>query len=125
MNLLLDTHTLLWWLDDDAALSEPARAAIADPGNTVFLSAAVVWELRIKQAIGKVDLPGDFRGVLEAQQFVELPVRADHVHGLAELPPIHRDFFDRLLVAQARAEGMTIVTRDPEIARYDVRVLAA
>lgn len=125
MNLLLDTHALLWWLNDDATLSPQARSAIADPENTVYLSAVVVWEIRIKQAIGKLGLPSDFHQVLDAQQFVDLPVTVAHAHALAELPPIHNDPFDRMLVAQAVHERMFVATRDPEIARYGVDVVAA
>ena len=125
MNLLLDTHTVLWWLSDDPALSEPARAAIADPENTVFLSAVVVWEIRIKQSIGKLDLPDDFGEVLDEQRFAELAVTVDHAHTIAELPAAHRDPFDRMLVAQAMVEHMAIVTRDRSIADYDVEVIVA
>jgi PIN domain nuclease of toxin-antitoxin system len=125
VNLLLDTHTVLWWLSDDPALSEDARAAIADPENTVFLSAVVVWEIRIKQSIGKLDLPEDFDEVLERQPFVELPVTVDHAHTISELPAVHRDPFDRMLVAQAMVERLAIVTRDESIADYDVDVIVA
>ena len=125
MNLLLDTHTVLWWLSDDPALSETARAAIADPENTVFLSAVVVWEIRIKQSIGKLDLPDDFGEVLDRQPFTELPVTVDHAHTIVELPAVHRDPFDRMLVAQAIVEHMAIVTRDQSIADYDVDVIVA
>ena len=125
MNLLLDTHTLLWWLNDEPKLAQAARAAIAEPENSVFLSAVVVWEIRIKQAIRKLDLPDDFLEVLNAQKFVELPVKVDHAHALAKLPPIHRDPFDRMLVAQATIERMSIATRDPAIAEYGVNVVAA
>jgi len=125
VNLLLDTHTVLWWLSDDPALSETARVAIADPENTVFLSAVVVWEIRIKQSIGKLDLPDDFGEVLDAQRFAELAVTVDHAHTIAELPAAHRDPFDRMLVAQAMVEHMVIVTRDRSIADYDVEVIVA
>ncbi len=125
MNLLLDTHTVLWWLSDDPALSETARVAIADPENTVFLSAVVVWEIRIKQSIGKLDLPDDFGEVLDVQRFAELAVTVDHAHTIAELPAAHQDPFDRMLVAQAMVEHMAIVTRDRSIADYDVEVIVA
>ncbi|RLB56501.1 MAG: PIN domain nuclease [Deltaproteobacteria bacterium] len=125
MNLLLDTHAALWWLSDDPTLSASARAMIADPENTVFLSAVVVWEIRIKQGIGKLDLPDDFGEVLDSQRFPELPVTVDHAHAIADLPSIHRDPFDRMLVAQAIVERMTIVTRDKSIAAYDVNVIVA
>jgi PIN domain nuclease of toxin-antitoxin system len=125
MNLLLDTHALLWWLDDNPTLSAEARDAIADGRNLVFVSAVAIWEIRIKQALGKLQLPANFREVLDSQAFDELPLTVDHAHRLAELPPLHRDPFDRMLVAQAIAERLTIVTRDPDIARYRVRTLRA
>jgi PIN domain nuclease of toxin-antitoxin system len=125
VNLLLDTHAVLWWLDDDPTLSDAARAEISDPENTVYLSAVAVSEMRIKQGIGKLDLPDDFEEVLDGQAFSKLPVTVDHAHTIAGLPAIHRDPFDRMLVAQAVVEGMTIVTRDRRIAEYGVDVLLA
>ncbi len=125
MNLLLDTHAVLWWLSDDPALSDAARSAIADPENTVFLSAVVVWEIRIKQGVGKLDLPEDFGEVLAQQHFPELPITVQHADTIAVLPAIHRDPFDRLLVAQAMVEKMTIVTRDPWIADYGIDIIVA
>lgn len=101
MSLLLDTHVVLWWLEDDPSLSPAALEAIGDPDQTVYLSSVVVWEIRIKEAIGKLDLPPTFREVLDDQPFVELPVSVEHAHGVSLLPPIHRDPFDRMLVAQA------------------------
>jgi len=125
VNLLLDTHALLWWLADDPSLSDSARSTIADPENTVFLSAVVVWEIRIKQGIGKLELPDNFRQAFDDEQFVDLPVTVVHAHALADLPPLHRDPFDRMLVAQAKVEGMAVVTRDPTIRAYGVRVVEA
>ena len=126
MNLLLDTHVVLWWLDDDPALGVRAREAIADPDNTVYLSAVVVWEIRIKQALGKLDVPEDF----EADPRRSSPSsifrsRVQHAHAIARLPAVHRDPFDRMLVAQAQSEGFRIVTRDSRIAQYGVSVLDA
>jgi PIN domain nuclease of toxin-antitoxin system len=125
VNLLLDTPVVLWWLADDRGLSGPARKAIADADNTVYLGAVVVWELWIKHALGKVELPGRFRAVLDAQPFVSLSVTVEHAHAIARLPPIHRDPFDRMLVAQAQCEGLAIVTRDSSIADYDVTIVEA
>ena len=125
MNLLLDTHALLWWLDDDPSLAPTARAAIADGGNIVFVSAATVWEIRIKQALGKLTLPDRFGEVLKEQPFLELDITTPHAHCVATLPPHHRDPFDRMLVAQALVENLTLVSRDATIPRYPIRVLAA
>jgi PIN domain nuclease of toxin-antitoxin system len=89
------------------------------------VSAVVIWEIRIKQGLGKLRLPPDFRQVLERQPFENLPITAEHAHRLAELPSHHRDPFDRMLVAQAMSERLTIVTRDSNIARYRVRTVTA
>ena len=124
MNLLLDTHVLLWWLDASPTLSEKATSAIADGSNLVFVSAAVIWEIRIKQALGKLEIPSNFRQVLDRQPF-EIPgITAEHAHAVGDLPAHHRDPFDRMLVAQARAEALKLISRDPEIAKYDVEILA-
>ncbi len=120
MNLLLDTHVLLWWLDDDPTLSERAREAIGDGRNAAFVSAAALWEIRIKEAVGKLELPEDFEDVLNRQPFLSLDVKARHVHALRDLPMLHRDPFDRLLVSQAQTERLALVTRDRAILRYDV-----
>ncbi len=123
MNLLLDTHALLWWLDDNPTLSKKAREAISDGGNMVFVSAAVIWEIRIKQALGKLEIPSDFREALNNQAFEMLPITADHAHLIEELPPYHRDPFDRMLIAQAKFEGLTLVTRDKNFIKYNVPIL--
>jgi PIN domain nuclease of toxin-antitoxin system len=125
VNLLLDTHAVLWWLSDDPTLSEAARVAISDPENTVYLSAVVIWEMRIRQGIGKLDLPDDFEEVVDDQAFSKLPVTVDHANAIVRLPAIHRDPFDRMLVAQAVVEEMTIVTRDRNIAEYGIDVVVA
>jgi PIN domain nuclease of toxin-antitoxin system len=125
MNLLLDTHVLLWWLNDDPELSDKARAVVADGHNVVFISAASVWEIRIKQHLGKLRLPKSFREVLDRQPFMELPVTAEHAHAVFGLPDHHRDPFDRMLVAQAKVERLAIVTRDERIKQYAVTVVGA
>lgn len=125
MNLLLDTHALLWWLGDDPELSAEARVAIADGENLVLVSAATVWEIRIKEAIGKLSVPQDFREVLSSQPFLFLDITVDHAHAVGSLPLHHRDPFDRMLVAQALAERLTLVTRDPHIPAYGVPLLRA
>lgn len=123
MNLLLDTHVLLWWLDDHPGLSERGRRAIVDGENTVWVSAAVVWEIRIKQALRKLTLPSNFREVLEDQPFLHLDITAEHAHSVYELPMHHRDPFDRMLIAQAQVERFTLVTHDAFFKKYDINVL--
>jgi PIN domain nuclease of toxin-antitoxin system len=125
MNLLLDTHALLWWLDDNPTLSKKARQAIADGGNTVFVSVAVIWEIRIKQRLGKLKIPKDFERVLNQQPLEMLPITAEHAHATGKIPYHHRDPFDRMLVAQAKVEGLTLVTRDIHLERYKVPIIKA
>lgn len=123
MNLLLDTHVLLWWLDEAERLSSKARNAIIEPDNLVYLSAVVVWECRIKQALGKLKLPPQFEEVLSAESFSTLDVTTAHAHGIAELPPLHRDPFDRMLVSQAHLERLTLVTADDILRSYPISTL--
>ncbi len=123
--LLLDTHVLLWWLDDPASLEAPARRLIADPRNRVFVSAAVAWEITIKRQLGKLEAPDDLEAALEQERFQHLPITVGHALVVAELPAIHGDPFDRIQIAQARLDALTIVTRDETIPRYDVPCLRA
>ncbi len=123
--LLLDTHVLLWWLDDPSLIAGQARELIADPRRPVFVSAAAAWEITIKRQLGKLDAPDDLEDALERERFQHLPIAIRHAVAVAELPPIHGDPFDRIQIAQARLEGLTIVTRDGWIPRYDVRCLRA
>ncbi len=125
MNLLLDTHVLLWWLDDNPTLLIKAKEAIADGRNVVFISAATIWEIRIKHTLGKLEIPVNFRKVLEQQPFEMLPITADHAHLIGELPAYHRDPFDRMLIAQASFEGFTLVTRDKQFKRYKISTIRA
>lgn len=124
MTLLLDTHTTLWWLAG-SALSKPARSAIADPDATVLVSSASAWEMAIKAALGRLDMPADLGSVLATSGFDVLEVSLEHALAVRDLPPLHRDPFDRVLVAQALCEGAVLVTRDVRLADYGVRVLAA
>lgn len=125
MNLLLDTHALLWWLADDPSLGGEARRAIADPENLVAVSAASAWEISIKRGLGKLDAPADLTHAVAVSGFEPLPITLEHAEGVASLPRHHDDPFDRMLVAQARAEGLAIVTRDPRFREYEVSVLGA
>ena len=122
---MLDTHVLLWWLDDPASLQTPARRLIADPRTRVLVSAAVAWEITIKRQLGKLEAPDDLEAALEEARFQSLPITVRHALAVADLPAIHADPFDRIQVAQARLEGLTIVTRDGTIPRYDVPCLRA
>ena len=125
MNLLLDTHVILWWLDDHATLSTQAKETIADGRNMVFVSAVSIWEIRIKNTLGKLEIPANFREVLEQQAFEMMPMTADHAHFIGELPWHHRDPFDRMLIAQALFERFTLVTRDRRFNRYKVATISA
>ena len=125
MRLLLDTHVLLWALTDDPSLSAAARAAIVDGRNRVVVSAVSAWEITIKRSLGKLRAPADLAEEVAAHRFTPLALSLEHALAVGALPDLHRDPFDRLLVAQAGVEGLTIVTRDRAIARYDVDVLGA
>ena len=125
MRLLLDTHALLWALAQPRRLSARARAAIASADSEVFVSAASAWEIAIKRAIGKLTAPADLEAILDQTGIERLPITVSHALAAGALPLIHSDPFDRMLVAQARIEGLTLVTRDPHIAAYDVAVLQA
>lgn len=123
--LLLDTHAFLWWLADDPRLGGKVRGIIADPANEVFVSAATGWEIAIKAALGKLELPGPLDAVVEEEGFTHLPITFFHGEQAGSLPPHHRDPFDRMLVAQAQAEGLTVVTADSDFAAYGIRTLDA
>lgn len=123
MNLLLDTHVLLWWLDDNPALSGAARSAISNADNLIVLSSVVIWEIRIKQALGKVEIDPDFYHVIKNQGFVQLSISSDHAYAVGDLPMHHRDPFDRMIIAQAMIEGLRVVTHDRIFKKYDIPVL--
>lgn len=120
MRILLDTHYLLWWLGATPELSAQARDIISEPANLIFFSVASLWELRIKEEVGKIDLPDSFAEALARQSFEALPITVNHTEALRGLPLHHRDPFDRMLVAQAKTDRLTILTRDQAVARYDV-----
>jgi len=123
MNLLLDTHILLWWLDDSPSLSKQARNAISDTDNLIILSAAVIWEIRIKQALEKLKIAKNFYEVIKEQGFEMLSITSDHAYAVGELPKHHRDPFDRMLIAQAKFENLTIVTHDAIFKKYQIPLL--
>ena len=123
--LLLDTQALLWWLADDPSLGLKARQLIENENNEVYVSAASAWEISIKKSIGKLKAPDDLDGVIDAEGFEKLPVTFFHGERAGELPAIHRDPFDRMLIAQAQAEGLDIVSSDGVLVRYGVKVIDA
>ena len=119
MRLLLDTHVLLWWLSADRRLPRASREILASEENDVAVSAATVWEIAIKRALGRIDVDlGELLTAISADGFVELPVRFAHSRILESLPRHHDDPFDRLLVAQSIAEGRRLVTHDQSVLRY-------
>ncbi len=121
MKLLLDTHLLLWAAGDQGRLSRAARALIKNPDNELIFSAASLWEIAIKRSLGRDDFRADprllLRGLLD-NGYLELPVTSEHALALDDLPAIHKDPFDRILVAQATVEGMVLLSTDPVVARY-------
>lgn len=127
MNALLDTHAFLWWIADDPRLSETARGFIADGTNDVYLSVVSAWEIVVKAAVGRIELPETASRFIPRHAtengFELLPIRFAHALAVADLPPVHRDPFDRLLIAQATSEGLAILTGDPQIEKYRVHVI--
>lgn len=127
MKLLLDTHAFIWMHASPELLSAPAVAAITDRRNSLFLSVASVWEMQIKHQLGKLDLRAPLREIIDEERTKNacgiLPIEIADILALGELPHLHRDPFDRLMIAQARQRSLHFLTNDPEIARYDVPTL--
>ena len=123
MNLFLDTHILLWWLDDSPLLTEKARAAIMNIDNLIILSSAVIWEIIIKQSLGKLKIAQNFYDVIKKQGFEMLSITSDHAYAVGGLPSYHSDPFDRILIAQAKLERLTMVTNDAIFKKYQIPLL--
>ena len=127
MRLLLDTHVFLWWISDAPEMSETARTAIANPNNSCYVSVASGWEMAIKSSLGKLKLKKSIERFLTEQMqqngFLLLNIDLHHVAKVENLPFIHRDPFDRLILSQAKAERMTLVTADQTLSDYGVRCL--
>lgn len=123
MRLLLDTHVLIWW-DEGARLSRDAMRAIKG-ADQVFVSAVSAWEVAIKTSLGKLKTRRTVADAAAESGFEELPLRLHHAEALAALPPHHRDPFDRMMLAQARAERLTVVTRDPQFEPYGIKLIGA
>ena len=123
MNILLDTHAILWFLKGDEKMPKTTRDAVCSTENEKYVSIASLWEVAIKSSSGKLNLEDGFDGFIQAiwdNGILLLEVDPDHIKAVAELPFIHRDPFDRLLVAQAMVEDMTIMTIDDNIIKYDI-----
>jgi len=121
VRLLLDTRVLLWWLANDERLTKGALRTIA--GAEVYVSAASAWEIAIKSALGKLRIPQDLEDQIRASRFRELPVTIAHATVAAQLPQLHKDPFDRMLIAQAFQESLTLLTNDAKLAYYPARVM--
>jgi PIN domain nuclease of toxin-antitoxin system len=124
LNLLLDTHVLLWWFTRDARLSSIADAALTTTENRIFVSAAVAWEIAIKTATGKLAgqaMLSDFHGLLLQRGFRRLAITTDHALRAGLLPPVHKDPFDRMLAAQSQALNFPVITADPIFDRYGIQ----
>jgi PIN domain nuclease of toxin-antitoxin system len=120
VRLLLDSHIFLWWLDEDSRLPPDLRAAILQPDSLVYVSAASIWELEIKSALGRLIVTFDLVADVSANGFQTLAITAAHAVRAARLPPHHKDPFDRMLIGQSQLEGLTLVTDDSTMAWYDV-----
>lgn len=123
--LLLDTHVVLWWLSGGGELGTKAKEAIADPKNQVYVSAVSTWEISIKRALGKLQAPDDMSTIVEEEGFIPLAISLYHGDQAGQLADLHKDPFDRMLIAQAQAEGLIIITHDEAVTQYPVRVMMA
>jgi PIN domain nuclease of toxin-antitoxin system len=129
MNLLIDIHVLIWWSANSRRLGQHARDLISAPDNSIWVSVASIWEISIKTSIGRLEISAALEGKisddLERHGFRNLPIDVGHALAVRDLPLHHRDPFDRMLIAQARCEDLTLLTADPAIAAYDVRTIDA
>ena len=123
--VLVDTHTFLWWLANDSALGDISRDLLREPRNEVYVSAASIWEISIKCRLGKLKVPPEIDSIVEDEGFIGLPISLYHGSSAGQLPLIHRDPFDRMLVAQAQSEGLVILTADPIFPQYGISTLQA
>lgn len=121
MRCLLETHVLLWWLADDPKLAEAHRSRITDGANEIYVSSITVAEISIKASLGKLDAPAGVPEAIRQSGMRSLPFTASHAEELRKLPWLHRDPFDRMLIAQARIEDLELLTIDDQVRRYDVR----
>ncbi len=122
---LLDTHVILWWLDDPSKLSEEAQQAIRAADNLVYVSSAAVWEMAIKKSLGRLGMPANLPDALQDDHIQVLDVNIHHALAVADLPLLHQDPFDRMQIAQANLQNLTLITGDRRIQQYDVQWLKA
>lgn len=120
MNYLLDTHIILWWLTNPKLISAKASKIISDKGNTVFVSSASLWEMAIKKSLGRLNLPRNIVEILQSESFQIMPIGHEEALGISDLPLIHQDPFDRILVMQAKLYNCVLITRDKNIMDYPV-----
>ncbi len=123
--ILLDTHTLLWWLNGDKKLGNKAKKLIIDARNEVFVSAATPWEISIKSQKGLLSAPDNIADIIDEEGFTALPIHLSHAEQAGKLVMHHKDPFDRLLIAQAQIESLSILTADSEIFKYDITCISA
>lgn len=125
MSYILDTHVLLWWLDDPKLLSAKANNILTNIMNIVYISCVSTWEIVIKQSLGKLKVPKEIFEVIEKENFFELPISIEHPECLSTLPDYHKDPFDRLLISQAVVEKAKIITNDKMIIKYPIPTVEA
>lgn len=123
MNILIDTHILLWWLAGDSRLSAEMQGIIGDSEHMIFVSSVVVWEIVIKKALGKLVCPDNIVDIVRDNGFQEIPITSDHAQAIGQLPSHHHDPFDRLLIAQALHESYPLMTVDSVIQQYPIRCI--
>lgn len=125
MKLLLDTNVLIWWLENPSQLSKDARVLIREGDNLVYISAAAIWEITIKKSLNKLQSPDNLESLIKEENFLLLPITANHAFALKNLPSYHKDPFDRIQITQAQMEGLTFLTRDKKIMKYNISILPA
>ena len=123
MNLLLDTHIMIWALENNPKLSQKARAAIIQGENMVYVSTATIWEMSIKESMGKLSTPDNLLDELQLHRFTILNINFEHARLAGQLPMIHKDPFDRMLIAQAQLEKLTLISNDKFISQYDIKLI--
>jgi PIN domain nuclease of toxin-antitoxin system len=120
VNYLLDTHIILWWLTNPKQIAVKASKIISDKENSIFISSASLWEMAIKKSLGRLTLPRNIVEILQTEGFQMIPIGHEEALGISDLPPIHQDPFDRILVMQAKLYNYVLITRDKDIIRYPV-----